>query len=84
MLAMLQSLMRQHQPALMKVGDDWQMGWKGAKVGEIWGLRLSCPRRAIRDATERLFKKIKGLDVVNGDARPNVRLPESNPAAPIG
>ena len=58
----------------MKIGDDWQMGWKGAKIGQIWGLRLRCPRSAIRDATERLFKKIKGQDVVNGDSAPNPRL----------
>jgi hypothetical protein len=73
MRAMLKTLMQAHEAVLMRVQDDWQMGWKG-KGFEVWGLRLPCPRRAIRDASERLFKKIKGKDVVNGDYPPNPLL----------
>ena len=72
MLAMLKMLSRQHTPALFMANGEWQMGWKGKK--EIWGMRLPCPRRAIRDATERLFRSIKGKEVANGDYPPNPRL----------
>lgn len=73
MLVMLRGLMVAHRPALLKVGDDWQMGWKGRKR-EVWGLRLPCPKRAIRDASGRLFLMIKGREMVNGDPPPPLTL----------
>lgn len=73
MLVMLKTLAVRHRPALLMINGEWQMGWRGKR--EIWGMRLPCPRKAIRDVTERLFKFIKGRDVVNGDYPPNPRLP---------
>lgn len=73
MLAMIQTLAQDHQPALMILGREWQMGWRG-RNRTIWGMRLPTPQRAIRDATERLFKSIKGRDVVNGDCPPNPQI----------
>lgn len=74
MLGMLQTLARTHEPVLVCRQGDWQMGWKG-KWGQMWGMRLPCPKRAIRDASSRLFKKMKGKAVVNGDQPPNCQLP---------